>query len=95
MSNHYAEYSYSYQGQDLFVLEVLGGIRGGYFLDSGASNGISGSNSRLLELSFGWTGICIEPNDATFRDTTVATTTGVASTRFRDHILRAGINYRF
>ena len=68
MNNHYAESSFSYQGQDLFVLEVLGGIRGGYFLDSGASNGISGSNSRLLELSFGWTGICIEPNDATFRD---------------------------
>ena len=34
-------------------------------------------------------------NTATLRDTTVTTTTGTASTRFTDHILRAGINYRF
>jgi len=55
--------SYSYQGQDLFVLEALGGLRGGFFLDSGASNGVKGSNTKLLESSFGWTGICVEPND--------------------------------
>jgi methyltransferase FkbM-like protein len=61
-----ADRSHSYQGQDLFVLEVLGGMRGGFFLDSGASNGISGSNTRLFERSFSWRGICIEPNDASF-----------------------------
>jgi FkbM family methyltransferase len=59
--------SYSYQGQDLFVLEVLGYLRGGYFLDSGASNGYKGSNTWLLESLYGWTGICVEPNQESFK----------------------------
>lgn len=60
----------SYQGQDRFVLEALGWKRGGYFLDSGASNGLKGSNTWLLESSYGWKGICVEPNAAMFRDLT-------------------------
>jgi FkbM family methyltransferase len=63
-----ADGSHSYQGQDLFVLDVLGRMRGGYFLDSGASNGLKGSNTRLLESAFGWKGICVEPNEAMFRE---------------------------
>jgi hypothetical protein len=59
--------SHSYQGQDLFVLEVLGDLRGGYFLDSGASNGRKGSNTWLLESVYGWTGVCVEPNQESFR----------------------------
>jgi hypothetical protein len=31
-------------------------------LDSGAGDGALGSNTRLLEQSFGWSGICVEPN---------------------------------
>jgi hypothetical protein len=58
--------SHSYQGQDRFVLEVLGGLRGGFFLDSGASDGVSGSNTLLLESAFGWRGICVEPNTSLF-----------------------------
>lgn len=61
-----ADLSGSYQGQDRFVLDVLGGLRGGFFLDSGASNGIKGSNSWLLETSYGWKGICVEPNEALY-----------------------------
>lgn len=64
---HPRQPGYSYQGQDAFVLEALGGMRGGFFLDSGASDGISGSNSLLLETEYGWNGICIEPNETTFR----------------------------
>ncbi len=60
--------SYSYQGQDRFVVEVLGGLRGGFFLDSGASNGVRGNNSLLLETRYGWDGICIEPNAAMYAD---------------------------
>jgi FkbM family methyltransferase len=56
----------SYQGQDLFALEMLEGLRGGFFLDSGASDGVKGSNSRLLETVFGWHGICVEPNENSF-----------------------------
>ena len=58
--------SHSYQGQDLYVVEALGGLQGGFFLDSGASDGVSGSNTLLLETSFGWRGICVEPNDQLF-----------------------------
>jgi FkbM family methyltransferase len=58
--------SHSYQGQDLFVVEALDGLRGGFFLDSGASDGVSGSNSLLLESQFGWRGICVEPNTDSF-----------------------------
>jgi FkbM family methyltransferase len=52
----------SQYGQDLFVIELLAGMRDGFFLDSGASDGVSANNTRLLEVSFGWKGICVEPN---------------------------------
>jgi hypothetical protein len=58
----------SYQGQDQFVLEVLGGKRDGFFLDSGASNGVAGSNTVVLEEEYGWKGICVEPNDSFFQE---------------------------
>jgi hypothetical protein len=53
----------SQYGQDFFVLEALGGMRNGFFLDSGAADGVSSSNTHLLEESFGWNWICIEPNE--------------------------------
>jgi FkbM family methyltransferase len=58
----------SQYGQDLFVLRTLAGQRGGFFLDSGASNGVHFSNTLLLERDFGWRGICVEPNDAFFEE---------------------------
>jgi len=58
----------SQYGQDLFVLEALAAKRGGFFLDSGASNGVRFSNTLLLEESFGWQGICVEPNDLFYRE---------------------------
>jgi FkbM family methyltransferase len=58
--------SFSYQGQDLLVVDLLDGMRGGFFLDSGASNGVKGNNTLLLETEFGWTGICVEPNAELF-----------------------------
>ncbi|MBL8623414.1 MAG: FkbM family methyltransferase [Myxococcales bacterium] len=53
-------------GQDRWVLDVLGGQRGGFFLDSGASDGVRGSNSLVLERDHGWRGICVEPNPRFF-----------------------------
>ncbi len=47
--------------QDLFVLAELGFKRNGYFVEFGATNGLTFSNSLLLENSFGWTGILAEP----------------------------------
>jgi len=40
-------------GQDDFVLRVLSGLRGGYFLDTGAADGITSSNTLLLEREYG------------------------------------------
>jgi FkbM family methyltransferase len=58
--------SNSQHDQDLFVIEVLDGMRGGFFLDSGAADGLIMSNTLVLEESFGWSGICIEPNKEFF-----------------------------
>lgn len=47
--------------QDLFVLFTTNEKRGGYFVEFGATNGVTLSNSWLLEKSFGWNGILAEP----------------------------------
>ena len=47
--------------QDLFVLHALNFKRNGFFVEFGATNGISLSNTYLLEDEFGWTGILAEP----------------------------------
>ena len=47
--------------QDLFVLFMTNEKRGGYFVEFGATNGVTLSNSYLLEKSFGWNGILAEP----------------------------------
>jgi len=52
----------SKQGQDRWVIETLGSLNSGYFVDIGAHDGISNSNSYVFEHLFGWSGICIEPN---------------------------------
>lgn len=53
-------------GQDSFVIDALDGMRNGFFLDSGASDGIKGSNTYRLETELGWRGICVEPNPEFF-----------------------------
>jgi hypothetical protein len=57
---------FSQFGQDQFVVDILRGMRRGYFLDSGASNGVRSSNTKLLEDSYEWNGICVEPNEEFF-----------------------------
>jgi FkbM family methyltransferase len=47
--------------QDLNVLEKYKFKHNGYFVDIGASDGISLSNTYILEKDYGWTGICVEP----------------------------------
>ena len=48
--------------QDLFALTALDGLRGGTFLDIGASDPERSNNTWLLEHNFGWNGIAIELN---------------------------------
>jgi FkbM family methyltransferase len=47
--------------QDLWVLWETGGKRDGYFVEFGATDGVSLSNTCLLERSYGWQGILAEP----------------------------------
>jgi hypothetical protein len=57
----YFSFSRSQILQDLFVLSVLGEKRNGYFVEFGVGDGITFSNSYMLETEFGWTGIVAEP----------------------------------
>jgi FkbM family methyltransferase len=53
--------------QDRFLDEfVFHGKRGGVFVDVGAYDGVTGSNTVLLEKYRGWTGLCIEPDAERF-----------------------------
>ena len=53
--------SYSQIGQDLEVIKKYNNKHNGYFVDIGASDGITYSNTYLLEKEYGWKGICAEP----------------------------------
>ena len=47
--------------QDLFVLAATNFKRGGFFVEFGATDGVSLNNSYLLETEFSWKGILAEP----------------------------------
>jgi len=55
------ESKYSQFGQDSFVLDYFNNKRNGIFIDIGAYDGVSLSNTYYLEKELGWTGICFEP----------------------------------
>jgi FkbM family methyltransferase len=52
---------HSQVGQDKLVSEIYRGKRNGYFVDVGAYDGITISNTFHFEKELGWTGICVEP----------------------------------
>jgi FkbM family methyltransferase len=47
--------------QDLIVINSLKFKSKGYFVEIGAGDGITGSNTYLLQNNFGWNGILVEP----------------------------------
>ena len=55
------EESNSQINQDVFVLSQVGVSQPGFFVEFGATDGISLSNTLLLERQFGWNGILVEP----------------------------------
>jgi FkbM family methyltransferase len=59
--------SKSQLGQDLKVIDFYKGKKNGYFVEVGANDGTTLSNSFLLEKSYGWKGICCEPNPCQFQ----------------------------
>lgn len=54
----------SQYGEDQYVLEYFGD-RVGHFVDIGAYDGLTYSNTRCL-MERGWSGVCIEPNPLVF-----------------------------
>lgn len=59
-SNHLLR-SHAQLLQDLFVLFELGDKRGGFYVEFGATDGVSINNTFMLERDFGWKGILAEP----------------------------------
>ena len=53
--------SYSQLSQDVKVLQHYLYKKNGIFIEIGANDGITLSNTFLLEKEYGWKGICIEP----------------------------------
>jgi Methyltransferase FkbM domain len=47
--------------QDEWVARTFG-VRPGVFLEAGAGDGVHMSNTLVLERTFGWTGLCVEPS---------------------------------
>lgn len=60
---------YSQIRQDEFLNEVVfNNKKNGYFIDIGAHDGQTFSNSLFFELNNNWEGICIEPNPKVFKE---------------------------
>lgn len=58
---------YSQLGQDKFLNEeIFHGKQHGIFIDVGAHDGISYSNTYYFEKELGWRGVCIEPHPKNF-----------------------------
>ena len=57
----YLPFSHSQLRQDIFVLNETNFKKNGLFVEFGAANGVSNSNTFLLEKKFNWKGILVEP----------------------------------
>jgi len=57
---------FSQDGQDKYILEYFNNKKDGFFIDIGAYNGVTFSNTLKME-KLGWKGACIEPNPDMFK----------------------------
>jgi FkbM family methyltransferase len=55
-----SEKSKSQHGEDRLIATHFGGKRDGYFVEVGALDGVTYSNTYLLEMAYGWRGVLIE-----------------------------------
>jgi FkbM family methyltransferase len=61
----------SSKGQDRWIIEeIFPRMRDGFFVELGAGDGFTGSDTFVLEREYGWKGLCIEPNPILFRKLT-------------------------
>lgn len=62
---------YSQDGQDKYLDQrVFKKMLNGFFIDIGANDGITFSNTYFLEKHRGWNGICVEPHPTAFEKLT-------------------------
>jgi len=52
----------SENNQDFWVLDKMHYRKDGFFVDIGAGDGVTGSNTFILEKFYNWFGICVDPN---------------------------------
>jgi FkbM family methyltransferase len=58
--------SYSQNGQDKWVASLFSENHQGFFFEMGAGDGVTFSNTKMLEDEFGWTGLLVEPHPGLF-----------------------------
>ena len=64
-----AEGYFSQCGQDKFIVEkLLNGLTNGVFVEVGANDGVTFSNTYFMEKNLGWTGVAVEPLPRAFRE---------------------------
>lgn len=69
MQNRYPYEYHSQLGQDKWLIEeVFPGLKNGFFLEMGASDGLKWSNTYTLEKELGWNGISVEPKSSYFKE---------------------------
>lgn len=56
-----------YNQDHIVAFNIYGGKRDGFFVELGAHDGITLSNTLMLEKKLGWNGVCIEANPRLFQ----------------------------
>ncbi|XP_066939167.1 uncharacterized protein [Macrobrachium rosenbergii] len=69
-TRHWRRYFSQYNRSIYLTEELLKGVRGGIFVELGALDGETHSNTVFLERELGWTGLLIEPLPESFRSLT-------------------------
>lgn len=59
--------SYSQHKQDVWVASLFPRDHQGFFVELGAGDGVSFSNTKMLEDELGWTGLLIEPHPSHYQ----------------------------
>jgi hypothetical protein len=60
------EYKHHLMNDKWIIEDVYRGKRDGFFIEAGATNGVNGSATVVLERDYNWDGICVEANNQQF-----------------------------